>query len=388
MVRIHLPHPIIIMLSIYFRVNDKIIFNHLLARYESFVSKKPIEFVCHDELNNQLNWLQEPSESLDQLMDQHACNLRNKYQHVMLSWSGGTDSHTIYEVFKRNNLHIDEIVIWVNDKYEPWYNSYYAEWLKNNHHDPLTKITIKERFDPGAKQQIITGEDWIFQNISMIPKFAMGTMDSVMWNHCADQFGGSTWCLITGHEQPRVFKKDNKYYSCHDARTLLSTMNFENIECFFTAPILALKQSHMIKKMLKLRMNANTSYEYQDPDGTKFKYSSNATYISWAKNLSRQKEVLLGGSFIQKTNESKFESVTITIDTIDGDLSRTFDTGLDALLKNDNAVANLFVRGIKNLLLEKNFCNHLIENSTNPANSIIGKDVGGPIYSKPFCIGE
>jgi len=40
------------------------------------------------------------------------------------------------------------------------------------------------------------------------------------------------------------------------------------------------------------------------------------------------------------------------------------------------------------LLLEKNFCNHLMENSNNSINSIIAKDAGGPIYSKPFCIGE
>lgn len=374
--------------SIYFRVNGKIIFNHLLAKYESFVSKKPVEFVCHDQENDKLNWLQEPAESLDQLMDQHARNLRNKYNHVMLSWSGGTDSHTIYEVFKRNNLHIDEIVIWVNDKYEPWYNSRCVEWLKNNHHDPLTKITVKERFDPNAKQQIVTGEDWIFQNISMIPKFAMGTMDSVMWDYCAQQYGGSTWCLITGHEQPKVFIKNNKYYSCHNASWLLSTMNFENIECFFTDPVLALKQSHIIKKMLKLRMNADPHNASIDPDGAKFKLFSTATYKTWQKNLGRQNEVFSGASWIQKDCEYKFELVPVKIETIDNDLSRNFDIGLDALLKKDDAVANLFVKGIRNLLLEKNFCNHLMENSTKSINSIIAKDAGGPIYSKPFCIGE
>jgi hypothetical protein len=96
----------------------------------------------------------------------------------------------------------------------------------------------------------------------------------------------------------------------------------------------------------------------------------------------------LGGSFIQKDRESKFELIPINVDAIDGDLSRTFDIGLDALLKKDNAMADLFVKGIKNLLLEKNFCNHLMENSNSSINSIIAKDAGGPIYSKPFCIGE
>jgi len=376
------------MTSIHFRVNNKIIFNQILAKYESFVSKKPVEFVCHDELYDQLDWLQEPAESLDQLMDQHARNLRNKYQHVMLSWSGGTDSNTIYNVFKRNNLHIDEIVIWVNDKYEPWNSSQYVGWLKNNHHDPLTKITVKERFNPTAKQQIITNEDWIFQNISMIPKFAMGTTDSVMWDYCATQYGRSTWCLITGHEQPKVFKKNNKYYSCHDSITLLSTMNFENIECFFTDPMLALKQSHIIKKMLKLRMSAKTYNASLDPYGTKFKHSSNAAYVSWAKNLSRQSEVLFGASFAQKGAESKFELVPVNVDGIDGELSCAFDLGLDVLLKKNDDMAKVFVQGIKNLLLEKDFYNHLVETSTSTVTSIIGKEAGAPIYSKPFCIGE
>jgi hypothetical protein len=165
-------------------------------------------------------------------------------------------------------------------------------------------------------------------------------------------------------------------------------MNFENIECFFSEPLLALKQSHMIKKMLKLRANANASYGYQDPDGSKFRSSSNAAYISWAKNLSRQKEVLLGGSFAQKSRESKFELELVTVDNIDGNFLTHFDTGLDALLKKDNAIANVFVQGIKNLLLEKDFCNHLAETSVKSNNSIIGKDAGAPIYSKPFCIGE
>ena len=93
-------------------------------------------------------------------------------------------------------------------------------------------------------------------------------------------------------------------------------------------------------------------------------------------------------SFIQKDCEYKFELVPVKIETIDGDLSRNFDIGLDALLKKDDAVANLFVKGIRNLLLEKNFCNYLMENSTKSINSIIAKDAGGPIYSKPFCIGE
>jgi hypothetical protein len=370
--------------SIYFRVNDKIIFNHLLAKYESFVSKQPIEFVCLDEQYNQLNWLQEPTETIDQLMDSHAINLRNKHQTLILLWSGGTDSQTMYNVFKRNNIHLDEIIFFTGDEYEPWYTDKFVEWLKHNHYDPLTKITVKHRFDPVAKQQIINNEDWLFQNITLIPKMVMGTCDPVMWEYCAQQYDGSTWCLIIGLEQPKVFFKDGKYYSCQDSKYLLSAIGFENIECFYTEPLIALKQSHLIKSMLKVRMKINN----QDLDGFKFKTSSNACYTAWQRGLGRHNEVLSGMSFYTKQVESNFEHELVNPTAIDGDLSRGYDRALDALLKKHNDMANVFVRGIKNLLLEKDFCDHLIETSTNSNKSLIGKSIGEPIYSKLFCIGE
>jgi hypothetical protein len=376
------------MTSIYLRVNNKIIFNHILAKYEAFVSKKPIEFVCHDDLYDQLNWLQEPAESFDQLMDQHAFNLRNKYEKLVLLWSGGTDSQTMYNVFKRNNIHIDEIVFFVGDQFEPWLTDRYVDWLRDNHNDPLTKITVKHRFDPAAKQQIVTDEDWIFQNITMIPKIVSGICDPVMWNYCAEQYNESTWCLIIGYEQPRVFYKNKKYYTCQNSRTFIPCMGFQNIECFYTEPQLALKQSHMIKRMLKLRMNANAANASIDPDGAKFRNSSNATYVAWQKALGRHNEVFAGMSWLHKDIEEKFESLPVNPSNIDGELSRGYDVALDLLLKKDDDMAKTFVRGIKNLLLEKDFYNHLVETSANSVNNIIGKGAGAPIYSKPFCIGE
>lgn len=374
--------------SIYFRVNDKIIFNQILAQYESFVSKKPIEFVCNDDLYDQMNWLQEPVESLDHLMDQHAFNLRNKYEKLVLLWSGGTDSHTIYNVFKRNNIHIDEIVFFAGGQFEPWLTDRYVDWLQENHNDPLTKITVKHRFDPAAKQQIVTSEDWIFQNITMIPKMVSGICDPVMWDYCAEQYSGSTWCLIVGVEQPRVVVKNNKYYSCQNSKFFLASMGFENAECFYTEPQIALKQSHIIKRMLKLRANANAANVSLDTDGTKFKEASNATYIAWQKALGRHQEVLPGMSFAHKRLEKNFESLPVNPLGIDGELSRGYDLALDLLLKKDDDLAKLFVQGIKNLLLEKDFYNHLVETSVVPGKSMIAKNAGGPIYSKFFCIGE
>jgi hypothetical protein len=144
----------------------------------------------------------------------------------------------------------------------------------------------------------------------------------------------------------------------------------------------------MIKRMLKLRMHANAANAYTDPDGKKFKDSSNAAYVAWQKALGRHSEVLAGMSYTHKDIEEKFESLPINPLNIDGELSRGYDLALDLLLKKDDDMAKTFVQGIKNLLLEKDFYNHLVETSASPVNNIIGKGAGAPIYSKPFCIGE
>jgi hypothetical protein len=364
---------------IYFRVNNKIIFNQILAKYESFVSKKPIEFVCHNELYDQMNWLQEPAESIDQLMDRHAFNLRNKYEKLVLLWSGGTDSHTIYNVFKRNNIHIDEIIYFAGDffsggtEFDTGISNQYVEWLQKNHYDPLTKITVRNRFDLAAKQQIVNSEDWILQNITMMPQMASGIGDPVMWNYCAEQYSNTKWCLVVGVEQPRVFFQNSKYYSCFDSFYFLSFIGFQNAECFYTEPQLALKQSYIIKRMLKKRFLTNICNATIDPDGLKFKSMNNGTYVSWQRTLGRHQEVLPGLSWQHKYMIGKFDQQPINPLDIDGNLSCEFDLTLDSLLKKNDTTAKVFTQGIKNLLLEKDFCNHLLETSTKPDNNIVGK---------------
>ena len=372
------------MTQIYFRVNNKIIYNHLLARYESFVSGQNIDFVCNDQQYNQLNWLQEPAQTIDQLMDQHAINLRNQYQRLVLLWSGGTDSHTIYNVFRRCNLHIDEIVVFVGDQYEPWNSMQYVDWLRTHHDDPHTKITVKNRFDPAIKQQIVNNEDWLFQNTTMIPKMVVGTADRAMHDYCEQSYGGQRWCLIIGLEQPQVRYYHGQYWAYQNSEYLLAAVGFANIECFYLEPQLAVKQAHMIKRMLKLKSNLldHDNYMYQR------RGSANAYYTAWQTGLGRHQEVIPGMSHAHKMVESSFDLEPVQLSTIDGNLSRGYDRALDALLLKQDDMANVFVQGIKNLLLEKKFCEHLIETSTTPNKSLIAKSIGQPIYSKRYCIGN
>ena len=63
-----------------------------------------------------LDWTKEPTETWDQLLDRRAQQIAAKGKPIVLNFSGGTDSYTIYKVFERNNIHIDEIIIRVGFK--------------------------------------------------------------------------------------------------------------------------------------------------------------------------------------------------------------------------------------------------------------------------------
>jgi hypothetical protein len=72
---------------------------------------KPVEWIFNDRVFQSYDWSIEPEETLDQLYDKRARDLRAKYDYVILSYSGGADSHNILMSFFRQGLHIDEILV-------------------------------------------------------------------------------------------------------------------------------------------------------------------------------------------------------------------------------------------------------------------------------------
>ena len=69
----------------------------------------------NDEIFGRHHW-REPIETLDQLYDRRCREIRERYDYVMLSYSGGADSHNILMSFVRQGLHIDEIIVNTMDK--------------------------------------------------------------------------------------------------------------------------------------------------------------------------------------------------------------------------------------------------------------------------------
>jgi hypothetical protein len=96
----------------YWKVNGNNYFirKNEALRYASQVKSYDITYHFFDDIYDKLDWNTEPSESLTQLYLERALQIREKYDWVCLSFSGGSDSTNILNTFLNNNIKLDEII--------------------------------------------------------------------------------------------------------------------------------------------------------------------------------------------------------------------------------------------------------------------------------------
>jgi hypothetical protein len=97
----------------------------------------------NDEFFSGIDWHIEPQESLKELYAERAIQIRNKYDYIVLCFSGGSDSHNILSTFLENNIYIDEILT---------YHAYEA--LKDKHTPVANMVEITHAAVPEANKYI------------------------------------------------------------------------------------------------------------------------------------------------------------------------------------------------------------------------------------------
>lgn len=137
--------------------------NKLEALIYASQVNKPVRLVYHDSIWRNFDRSQLGKYSLDYLYKQRAEQLREKYEYLILYYSGGADSHNILETFLKNKIKLDEICIkWPKPLLEGKFyqpnqvdrtaRNYWSEWdysikptlekIKQTH--PEIKISIKD----------------------------------------------------------------------------------------------------------------------------------------------------------------------------------------------------------------------------------------------------
>jgi|694.fasta_scaffold41877_13 hypothetical protein len=243
---------------------------------ESVRSGHGLHWNFNDEIYSCLDWTQEPKQSLEELYRQRAQQLRDKYDYLVLWFSGGADSTNILNSFIDNNIKLDEVASYVN--YEATKDSY--SWLNAEIYHVAASVVDKVRIkQPGLLHTVVDISqstldyfldrsakfDWIYDVNTHINPNACGRDNIKLtvphWRKLFDS--GKKVGFIYGFDKPRLEVIDGKYYftfkdfidGAVNAECQRSNRSWEFNELFYWTPDMPnipIKQSHIVKNYLKL----------------------------------------------------------------------------------------------------------------------------------------
>lgn len=262
----------------WYEVGNRRHHNKILALYDHVRTRDPIHWNVNDEIYSQYQWDQEPAQSLEELYAERARDLRNRYDYLVLHFSGGSDSCNILETFIRNGIDLDEIVtrgsyghssgatgiVTASEIYSECLTQAapLAQWAKDTHF-PHVKISVIET------SSIIL--DYYRQNADwaelggngltpgMCIKSNIDLIDS-NWRRLTES--GKKIAHIYGVDKPKIYRHKQHFYTqWHDM--LLGEFNSvktnhqeypQYIECFYwgrRAVTMQIKQLHVLKNFIK-----------------------------------------------------------------------------------------------------------------------------------------
>lgn len=346
--------------TIAYRVGTKYIYNIYPALMEAMQSGNALEFYCRDGLYDQYDWTVEPEQSLDELMTAHAVSIRSQYERVILLWSGGTDSHTIYNIFKQAKIRIDEILIKAS-AHLPQYPDYHVDWMRANHWDPTTVITRYDQNDTELRSLDCNNEDWVWKNKGDLLMFGMSTGAEGVKHLIEKNHAGKRWTAVAGFEKPRLVYRGGRWLARHLDAPLRQTMGYDHLNRFFLEPLINIKQNHLVKRAVKQHI-ANNNLPLYEGDWAEAKWPRTPSgYRGWATACGRHPELTDGASNLQKLRSEQYFSIDLSREKTYKSLEHTADPTLNAFLLNQNNISINYVKGLFNLTSDQRFMNFINE---------------------------
>lgn len=252
-------------------------YSKLEAIEHSGKSQKPVAWNFNNDIFDKFDWSQEPPGSLDFWYQQRALQIRDKYDYIVLWYSGGADSHNVLMSFVKNNIFIDEIAqyhnldgdrgnkqTFLNEEVFVTSAPLTQNLIQNN---PVYKHTKHRLVDLSSIQIELFKKDnkwdYFYQSgmhlspNNLAKSYIRETLND--YQSLTDQ--GKSVCFVYGSEKPMIDKKGNDWYvvfqDCLDnavsSRTQLLNRDWEYNELFYwsaSLPQLVAKQAHIVKRFL------------------------------------------------------------------------------------------------------------------------------------------
>jgi hypothetical protein len=266
----------------YYSCDGKIFETKLQAMLYANPKNLSITWHFNDNEYNSYNWSVEPEQNLDTLYDLRARQIREQYDYVILSYSGGSDSNNILESFLRQNLFIDEIITnwaldasskfivcdktvtdtWNNNAEFHLHTTHRLEYIRNK--SPKTKISVLD-----TSRNIIDGllngcdANWVETKNDVFNVTGAFQYNPLFFSEVRKRFDGlGRVAYVIGVEKPKLMIRNNSLYmyfidkGSSIAPVKDSVTEYSNITpvLFYWSPdtcdMLA-KQAHTVYKYIK-----------------------------------------------------------------------------------------------------------------------------------------
>lgn len=248
-----------------------------------------VKWNFNDQHFSKYNWTAEPPGNIRDYYHTRAKQLREKYDYLILNFSGGSDSTTVLYSFIQQNLFIDEVIVrnpksatekyGTDSKNLSAYNEFsefelaakpILKWLETV--SPKTKITFHDYSLDIISDNINWDENFFHWTGDYInPGCIVRYTHNSIYDHLKMFDKGKKIGIIFGTDKPRVIcqNEDINFYfidrAVHSSLPATVSNHFSNIEVelFYWSPDLPeliIKQCHLIKKWFEAPINQNLSY--------------------------------------------------------------------------------------------------------------------------------
>lgn len=263
----------------FYSVGENIYTDKIYALVEASSKNVAIQWHYYDDVFSSIPSTVLGLNSLKDLYKQRAIQLREKYDYLILNYSGGSDSHNILLAFLENNIKLDCVFVsWhmrftdknlykVNslDRTNSNFHSEWdltlkkdLEWLSKKH--PEIKIEIKDWTDNLTDS--FYNDDLFVSRSAVMPNISRGLkLHTYSDTETELTARGVTVGSIYGADKPHIVEKDNKCFCYFMDKSFSAQSNPNNpqgLEYFYITPdlpLLALEQAYKMYKWFNVNID-------------------------------------------------------------------------------------------------------------------------------------
>lgn len=300
--------------------------------YSSQSGNSSVSFYYYDHIWQNFDRVLLGKVPLEDLYKERALQLRNKYDYLILHYSGGSDSHNILHTFITNNIKLDEIFIrwpkhWIDGKF---YNVNNIDTSANNapsefNYTIAPVLDYLKTYHPNIKINIVDFTEKLLDKSNIInlekkiievnsSRSALCSIvqrldddrDTLMFSSYTENIGH-----VFGVEKPLLFLKDNNLYFyfsdvSFDTISMHQDLNAEPFYWTSDLPLLTMEQIYQVGLFFK----NNKQHLNLLP-------SPNKTTLKITKEINLQQNLLKSVLYKLSWNFNKFQVDKPNIDRSD-----------------------------------------------------------------------